>query len=146
MIADMMGKYDTIGIDCCVAMNVNDLICVGAMPLSLVDYIAVERIDAAMLDAIGLGLCEGARQASVLISRRRHSIRAIKRNVSLASAARSAPANLRYRPSQESNLVVVRARSCGEAWVATGIRYREVWDMSGMKPINWPRGSAPRLS
>ena len=60
MIADMMGKYDTIGIDC-VAMNVNDLICVGAKPLSLVDYIAVERTDAAMLDAIGVGLCEGAR-------------------------------------------------------------------------------------
>ena len=67
IIADMMGKYDTIGIDC-VAMNVNDMICVGAKPLSLVDYIAVERTDAAMLDAIGLGLCEGARQAQVSIS------------------------------------------------------------------------------
>ena len=67
MIADMMGKYDTIGIDC-VAMNVNDMICVGAKPLSLVDYIAVQRTDAAMLDAIGAGLCEGARQAGVSIS------------------------------------------------------------------------------
>jgi len=67
MIADMMGKYDTIGIDC-VAMNVNDMICVGAKPLSLVDYIAVQRTDAAMLDAIGAGLCEGARMAGVSIS------------------------------------------------------------------------------
>ena len=67
IIADMMGKYDTIGIDC-VAMNVNDMICVGAKPLSLVDYIAVERADAAMLDAIGAGLCEGARQAGISIS------------------------------------------------------------------------------
>jgi phosphoribosylformylglycinamidine cyclo-ligase len=67
MIADMLGKYDTIGIDC-VAMNVNDMICVGAKPLSLVDYIAVQRTDAAMLDAIGAGLCEGARQAGVSIS------------------------------------------------------------------------------
>ncbi len=50
IIADMMGKYDTIGIDC-VAMNVNDMICVGATPLSLVDYIAVAQTDAAMLDA-----------------------------------------------------------------------------------------------
>src|SRR5215472_5580283 len=67
IIADLMGKYDTIGIDC-VAMNVNDMICVGARPLSLVDYIAVSRTDAAMLDAIGAGLCEGARMAGVSIS------------------------------------------------------------------------------
>jgi phosphoribosylformylglycinamidine cyclo-ligase len=62
-----MGKYDTIGIDC-VAMNVNDMICVGARPLSFVDYIAIERTDAAMLDAVAAGLCEGARQAGVSIS------------------------------------------------------------------------------
>ena len=67
IIADMTGKYDTIGIDC-VAMNVNDMICVGAKPLSVVDYIAIERTDAAMLDAIAVGLCEGARQAQVSIS------------------------------------------------------------------------------
>src|SRR5215510_13104264 len=59
IIADMMGKYDTIGIDC-VAMNVNDMICVGAKPLSLVDYIAVASTDAAMLDAVAQGLCKGA--------------------------------------------------------------------------------------
>jgi phosphoribosylformylglycinamidine cyclo-ligase len=67
IIADMMQKYDTIGIDC-VAMNVNDMICVGATPLSLVDYIAVERTDAAMLDAIGAGLCAGAELAGISIS------------------------------------------------------------------------------
>ncbi len=67
IIADLMRKYDTIGIDC-VAMNVNDMICVGAKPLSMVDYIAVERTDAAMLDAIGAGLCEGARIAQISIS------------------------------------------------------------------------------
>ena len=67
LIADMMGKYDTIGIDC-VAMNVNDMICVGATPLSLVDYIAVHHTDAAMLDAIGVGLCAGAEMAGISIS------------------------------------------------------------------------------
>jgi phosphoribosylformylglycinamidine cyclo-ligase len=67
VIAEMMGKYDTIGIDC-VAMNVNDMICVGARPLSLVDYIAVSHTDAAMLDAIAVGLCEGARIAQISIS------------------------------------------------------------------------------
>src|SRR3984957_12243820 len=67
IIASMMEKYDTIGIDC-VAMNVNDMICVGARPLSLVDYIAIDQADAAMLDAIGAGLCEGARMAGVSIS------------------------------------------------------------------------------
>lgn len=67
IIADMLRKYDTIGIDC-VAMNVNDMICVGATPLSLVDYIALHETDAAMLDAVAVGLCEGARQAGVSIS------------------------------------------------------------------------------
>ena len=67
MIADMMRKYDTIGIDC-IAMNVNDLLCVGARPVSLVDYIAVEKADAAMLDGIAVGLAEGARQSNISIT------------------------------------------------------------------------------
>jgi phosphoribosylformylglycinamidine cyclo-ligase len=67
MIAQMMEKYDTIGIDC-VAMNVNDLICVGAEPVSLVDYIAVERVNSQILGAIGVGLAEGADQARISIS------------------------------------------------------------------------------
>jgi hypothetical protein len=42
LVAEMLGRYDTIGIDC-VAMNVNDAICVGAEPISFLDYIAIER-------------------------------------------------------------------------------------------------------
>ena len=67
MLADMTGRYDTVGIDC-VAMNVNDLICVGARPISMVDYIAIERADAGVLDGIAIGLAEGARQAGISIS------------------------------------------------------------------------------
>ncbi|HEX3537458.1 MAG TPA: phosphoribosylformylglycinamidine cyclo-ligase, partial [Stellaceae bacterium] len=67
IVAEMMKTYDTVGIDC-VAMNVNDLLCVGARPLSMVDYIAVERADAAVLDGIAIGLTEGARQAGVSIT------------------------------------------------------------------------------
>src|SRR5262249_3727866 len=55
------------GIDC-IAMNVNDLLCVGAKPVSLVDYIAVEKADAAMLDGIAIGLAEGARQCNISIT------------------------------------------------------------------------------
>src|SRR6516164_11708083 len=62
IIAQAIDYYDTIGIDC-VAVNVNDLICVGARPLSLVDYIAVERVDARVLEAIGVGLAAGAEEA-----------------------------------------------------------------------------------
>jgi phosphoribosylformylglycinamidine cyclo-ligase len=66
IIAELMKRYDTIGIDC-VAMNANDLICVGARPLSFVDYIAVEGVDADILDSIAIGLAEGAKQAGVSI-------------------------------------------------------------------------------
>jgi phosphoribosylformylglycinamidine cyclo-ligase len=44
IIANMMKKYDTIGIDC-IAMNVNDIICIGATPISFVDYIAANKND-----------------------------------------------------------------------------------------------------
>ena len=67
MIASMLGKYDTVGIDC-VAMNVNDLICVGATPVSMVDYLAIEKAEAAVIDAISVGLCAGARMAGISIS------------------------------------------------------------------------------
>ena len=66
IVAQQLGRYDTVGIDC-VAMNVNDILCVGAEPLAVVDYLAVEQPDPALLDALGRGLYEGARQARVTI-------------------------------------------------------------------------------
>ncbi len=67
LVAQLMERYDTVGIDL-VAMNVNDLICVGAEPLTLLDYIAVERLDGKMLTALGKGLHDGAVEAGVTIS------------------------------------------------------------------------------
>jgi len=66
LVAEMLDKYDTVGIDC-VAMNVNDLLCIGAEPLAMLDYIAVQEADPEMLEAIGKGLYEGARQANISI-------------------------------------------------------------------------------
>jgi phosphoribosylformylglycinamidine cyclo-ligase len=62
----MLGRYDTIGIDC-VAMNVNDAICVGAEPISFLDYIAIERATPEVLEQIARGLYRGAELAGVSI-------------------------------------------------------------------------------
>lgn len=67
LIAQMMHRYDTVGIDC-VAMNVNDLICVGAKPLSMVDYIAVQQPDPDRLAELAKGLAVGANKAGISIS------------------------------------------------------------------------------
>jgi len=64
LVAEMLHRYDTIGIDC-VAMNVNDVICVGAEPISFLDYIAIERATPEMLAQIAEGLYAGAELARV---------------------------------------------------------------------------------
>ena len=66
IVAERLGRYDTVGIDC-IAMNVNDVICVGADPIAVLDYIAVEEADEGMLAAIGRGLKAGAEDAGVEI-------------------------------------------------------------------------------
>ena len=66
IVAEQAGRFDTIGIDC-VAMNVNDLVCVGAEPLALLDYLAVERADPKLLAELAAGLRAGAEQAGVEI-------------------------------------------------------------------------------
>jgi phosphoribosylformylglycinamidine cyclo-ligase len=66
LVAELMERYDTIGIDC-IAMNVNDLICIGAEPLCLVDYVGVEHLQEGMLAQVATGLVEGARQARITI-------------------------------------------------------------------------------
>jgi phosphoribosylformylglycinamidine cyclo-ligase len=66
LVAEQLGRWDTVGIDC-VAMNVNDLICVGAEPLAMLDYLAVDRADRAVAAQIGEGLARGAELAEVEI-------------------------------------------------------------------------------
>ena len=66
MVADALGKFDTVGIDA-VAMNVNDIICLGARPLVLVDYLALAHEDAALVSEILKGLQEGAKQSGCAI-------------------------------------------------------------------------------
>jgi len=64
LVAELMDKYDTVGIDC-IAMVVNDLLCVGAEPLAMVDYLAVEKPDPDIAEQIGQGLADGAEEARV---------------------------------------------------------------------------------
>jgi phosphoribosylformylglycinamidine cyclo-ligase len=66
IVAEQAGRFDTVGIDC-IAMNVNDLVCVGAEPLAMVDYLAVERADPDVLAAVGEGLRRGAEEARIEI-------------------------------------------------------------------------------
>ncbi|MGQ9731247.1 MAG: phosphoribosylformylglycinamidine cyclo-ligase [Candidatus Zipacnadales bacterium] len=66
LVAQMLDKYDTVGIDC-IAMNVNDIICVGAEPICMMDYLAVEMADEYLLEEIAKGLYEGCRQAGISI-------------------------------------------------------------------------------
>ncbi len=64
LVAQAVGRFDTVGIDC-VAMNVNDVLCVGARPIALVDYIALEQATPALLDQLGRGLARGCELAEV---------------------------------------------------------------------------------
>ncbi len=66
LIAEQLGRFDTVGIDC-VAMNVNDVICVGAEPLAMLDYIAMEQADPQTCEEIGKGLARGAELAGIEI-------------------------------------------------------------------------------
>jgi len=59
LVAEELGRWDSVGIDC-VAMNVNDVICVGAEPLAMLDYIAIDRADPAVCAEVGTGLARGA--------------------------------------------------------------------------------------
>ncbi len=66
MLCEPMRRWDTIGIDC-IAMNVNDMICLGAEPLAFVDYIAIDNPNPELTAQLGVGLKEGAELSNVSI-------------------------------------------------------------------------------
>ncbi len=66
LVARMMGRYDTIGIDC-VAMCANDLICTGTEPISFLDYMAMSRPDRSIVEEVAVGLVRGAKEAGMAI-------------------------------------------------------------------------------
>ena len=62
MVAKMMNKHDTIGIDC-VAMCVNDIAAQGAEPLFFLDYIACGKNNPALLEQVVAGVADGCVQS-----------------------------------------------------------------------------------
>lgn len=66
-IATKLGQWAGVGIDC-MAMNVNDLLCVGAEPIAFVDYIAVPKPDPEVHAAIGASLAEACKRARVTLA------------------------------------------------------------------------------
>lgn len=67
LVAEALGDYSTIGIDA-VAMTVNDLICLGAEPVSIMDYIALQKPDKAIVREAMSGILEGCRQSNCAIA------------------------------------------------------------------------------
>jgi len=65
-VARQMGRYDTVGIDL-VAMLVDDLVCAGAEPLFMLDYVAVGQVDAERLSVLIAGIAEGCRQSGTAL-------------------------------------------------------------------------------
>lgn len=65
-VARLLGRYDTVGIDL-VAMLVDDLVCVGAEPLFMLDYLAVGSVNPEQLEGLISGIAEGCRQADVAL-------------------------------------------------------------------------------
>jgi len=66
LVAQMARKFDIVGIDM-MAMNVNDIICTGAEPVALVDYLAVEKIDEGIVFEISKGILDGANDAGIAV-------------------------------------------------------------------------------
>ena len=67
MLASKLGQWENVPIDC-MAMNVNDLICIGAEPIAFVDYIATPKPEPEVHAALGKGLAKAANIANVSLA------------------------------------------------------------------------------
>ena len=67
IVAESLGRFNTIGIDC-VAMNANDVVCVGARPLAMLDFVLCADADPEVFGALGEGLARGAELAGLEIT------------------------------------------------------------------------------
>ncbi len=66
LVAEALKKYDTVGIDA-IAMNVNDVACMGAEPLVGVDYLALGKENEALVSEVMKGLVAGAHESDCAI-------------------------------------------------------------------------------
>jgi phosphoribosylformylglycinamidine cyclo-ligase len=66
LIANEMQRWNTVGIDC-IAMNVNDILAIGAEPVAFVDYLALEKHEEGFAAQIGEGLLKGAEISKISI-------------------------------------------------------------------------------
>ena len=131
VVAEQADRLETVGIDC-VAMNVNDLICVGAEPIAMLDYLAVEESDPERLGRIAEGLRVGAAGGRHRDPRRRargrspSSSAAIPpRAASTCAAPRSAPSrSTRWSPATRSPGRRARRRPLDAACTPTATRSR----------------------
>ena len=96
VVARATGRYDTVGIDL-VAMCVDDLVCVGAEPLFMLDYVATGKVDPEHIATVVAGVHEGCRAGGLRAARRRDG-RAPRRH----GARRARPGRLRRRRRSSS--------------------------------------------
>ena len=142
VIAEQADRLETVGIDC-IAMNVNDVICVGAEPIALVDYLAVEEPDPARLGRIAQGLRAGAEQANIEIPGGELAVipsssAAIRRPAASTSARRASERSRSTHHHRRAPHARRRAASAclpaASTPTATRWRARRCWD-----PAAWPR-------
>ncbi len=66
LVAEAVGRHNTIGIDA-VAMNANDIICLGSRPIVGVDYLALTKVDEELVEQIMTGLAAGCKEAGIAL-------------------------------------------------------------------------------